>query len=150
MATIGRLGAGLRIAPTGCMLSPRSATVKSPEHDLHPTQPELFEVTLQNHLTAAALAQALGPVQNRIGARAENLRLLFDCRSMTGYDRAARELFVSWHRGCSARSCRIAILVANPLWHLVIAAMALASGKEMKPFSDRPSAIGWLSRLALH
>jgi hypothetical protein len=124
--------------------------VKSPIPEPHPMQPVPFEVILQGHLTAASLAQALGPVQDRIGARTENLRLLFDCRTMTGYDREARELFVNWHRRCSARGCRIAILLENPLWHLVVAAMALASGKQMKSFSDRPSAIGWLSLAPNH
>lgn len=103
-----------------------------------------IEVALDGHLTVAALTAALHPVRDRVSLSPGGVRLLFDCRTMRGYDREARQLFVDWHRECSARVVRIAVVTENPLWPLVVSAMALASHREMKAFSNKEAAMRWL------
>ena len=91
---------------------------------LEPTS--IVVVPLVNHLTAAALRVALSPATQllRAGSR---LLLLVDCVGMTGYDAEARAQFVSWNAAHRHRIDRVAIVTDNALWHMVIAAMSLAS-----------------------
>ena len=65
---------------------------------------------------------------------------------MTGYDREAREEFVAWHRQSASHVVRVAVVTENMLWHLVVSAMALASGKAMKPFDSMAAAQNWLNQ----
>lgn len=74
--------------------------------------------------------------------------LVFDCTAMTGYDREARKAFVDWHRAMAKHISRIAIVTVNPLWDLVIAAMALASATRMQSFRNRSAALNWLGEVS--
>jgi hypothetical protein len=67
---------------------------------------------------------------------------------MTGYDAAARSLFVSWNKLNRERFVGIAILTRNRLWHMVISSMSLASSQRMKAFGSAEEATVWLSQLA--
>jgi hypothetical protein len=105
-------------------------------------------VTLTGHLTVNQLTAALTPVVSRTDQTTE-VPLLFDCLHMTGYDTEARERFVEWHKKQGKQITRVAILTTNPIWSVVIAAMALASGHSMKAFSRRAEAESWLTTQAL-
>lgn len=105
---------------------------------------ELIEVAFVGQLTLQQLSDALASVRAKLSACSGPIHLVFDCSRMTGYDREARQAFVNWHRDSAARIDRIAIVTANPLWHLVVSAMALATGKHMKPFADKHAAKNWL------
>lgn len=105
----------------------------------------LVEVNLSEHLTAAALRDAL----EKSGAqlpRDGQIALLVDCSRMTGYDADARALFVAWNRDHKKRIDRVAIITDNGLWHVVVSAMALASGRKMKAFQSRAEAVSWTNQ----
>jgi hypothetical protein len=103
-------------------------------------------VTLTGHLTREALEQALTAATERLGQDFHRVALIVDCRTMTSYDPDARALFMSWN--ARFRSCidRVAVLTDNILWHMVVGAMAVASGQRMKAFDGLDAAEAWLSR----
>jgi hypothetical protein len=53
-------------------------------------------------------------------------------------------VFVSWNSGYRPRIRRVAVLTEKPLWHMVVAAMAVASGQKMKAFTTLDKANTWL------
>ncbi len=73
-----------------------------------------------------------------------NCGMLVDCTAMTAYDGAARTYFVEWHRAHRERFRGVAIVTTKQLWHLVISAMAVASGQRMRAFHDRATAEAWI------
>lgn len=89
---------------------------------------------LQGHLTVESLRLSLSGLDR---ARP----LLVDATAMTGYDVAARELFVERLRALRPRT---AIVHENPIWQLVIATMSLAVGFPISSFSRRTDAERWL------
>ncbi len=101
-------------------------------------------VVLSGHLTRDQLADALARVSLRAPAR---VGLLVDCRTMTGYDAEARELFVEWNRTNRESVAGIAIVTDNRLWSMVIGAMSLASGQRMRAWSTVEDARAWLDQL---
>jgi hypothetical protein len=103
-------------------------------------------VPLVDHLTEPALRAALSPTVALLGVGGPRLLLLVDCRRMTGYDADARALFVSWNTAHRHRIDRVAIVTDNRLWHMVIAAMSLATRQEMRPFPDPVNARMWLEQ----
>lgn len=76
-------------------------------------------------------------------ASAGQVALLVDCSRMTGYDADARALFVAWNGDHKQHIERVAIITENGLWHVVVSAMSLASGRKMKAFSARDDAVAW-------
>ena len=120
------------------------------ENELQSDHSTPVEVVLRGHLTAATLTEALHPVGEKLRGQPGSACLLFDCRTMTGYDREARQMFVDWHRGSAAHVLRIAIVTDNPLWPLVVSTMALATGKQMKAFSIKQAALNWLLQMPHH
>ncbi|HEX4513268.1 MAG TPA: STAS/SEC14 domain-containing protein [Polyangiaceae bacterium] len=88
-------------------------------------------------LTAAELRAALTRVERDATA------LLIDATEMTDYERDAREAFVEWSRSRPSIK-RIAIVVNNPLWRMVISAMGIASRRDMRAFDNAESAMKWL------
>jgi SpoIIAA-like len=106
----------------------------------------LFEsVVLVGQLDRLQLERALTPVSDAL--RSGRCGLLVDCREMTGYTSEARSFFVDWNSAHRARVTRVAILTDNMLWHMIIAAMSLASGQSMKAFADAYAARAWLAAL---
>lgn len=102
----------------------------------------LIEIKLDGHLTEPALYRTLAdalPVDLSGGAG-----LLFDCTAMTGYDLDARHAFVDWHVRERKRVVGVAIVTDKLLWHMVVSAMAFASGQNMKAFSSVSEAERWL------
>ena len=106
--------------------------------------PPPIRVDLVGHLTRHSLAVALDRATSSIAGESQPVALLVDCRQMSGYDADARALFVSWNSSHRSRVRRVAILTSNPVWHMVIAAMAVASGQKMKAFTHPDAAGAWL------
>lgn len=112
----------------------------NPASRLEPTRvPETL--LLQGHLDVANLDRALAELEGRI---TPGTRLIVDCTEMTDYDGDARAHFVTWHREHREHIAAVAILTHKPLWHMIVSAMALASGQRMKAFDDRGAAHAWL------
>jgi hypothetical protein len=123
-------------------VSPFIVTVHPTSHTVAPLGHLL--VTLTGHLTFGNLTEALREASAVLGRPGPRVSVLFDCLTMTGYDRVSREAFVDWHRAHKARIDRVAILTSNPLWHLVISAMSLAAKTPMGAFSTRKASEEWL------
>lgn len=104
---------------------------------------EILRIELEGHLTRASLAAALAPVSVRLEASSEKKALIVDARRMTGYDMAARALFVEWNSQHRKRFRKVAILTDKIAWKMVVSTMALASGQRMKTFLSNPEAEAW-------
>jgi hypothetical protein len=102
--------------------------------------------TLTGHLTRDALEQALDGATQRLGQDFHQVALIVDCRTMTGYDGDARALFVDWNARSRSRTARLAVLTEKVLWHMVVGAMAVASGQRMKAFDSLEAADEWLNK----
>ncbi len=105
-----------------------------------------LRVTLTGHLTRRALEQALQGATERLGEGSHPVALIVDCRTMTDYDADARALFVSWNARFRPRINRVAVITEKILWHMVVAAMAVASGQTMKAFDSVDAAETWLNK----
>ncbi len=112
-----------------------------------PAALRVLGIRLNGHLTEDGLTSALEPVIAELQRVNTRCGLTVDCLAMTGYDAAARSLFVSWNKLNRSRFCGIAILTKNILWHMVIGSMSLASGQKMKGFASKEEATAWLSLL---
>lgn len=104
--------------------------------------PPIVVVVLSGHLTETQLTQALDGAAATL--RRGKAALLVDCRTMEGYDAAARELFVAWNRKWRFQITSVAIVTEKILWHVVVSAMALASGQRMKAFVQVSDAEKWV------
>lgn len=100
-------------------------------------------VSLQGHLTEDALRSLLARIEPAL--LAEPCGLVIDSTQMTGYDDAARSLFVKWNAHNRSRIARVAIVTDKVLWRVVISAMGLASRQEMRPFTSLVEAQRWAS-----
>jgi hypothetical protein len=98
-------------------------------------------ITLTGHLNEDALRHELSSVQSLLGVARRVL--IVDARQMTGYDAAARSLFVDWNARFRDRILGVAIVTTKPLWRMVIRAMSLASKQIMIPFSSLQEAQSW-------
>ena len=94
-------------------------------------------VVLEDHLTLDTLESALSVVPRSCSA------LVVDCRAMSGYDSDARARFVEWNAERRDIIRRVAVVTENMLWHMIIAAMALASRQDMKAFNTVDDARAW-------
>jgi hypothetical protein len=112
------------------------------QHDS--TAPGILRVTLVGHLTLQGFARAVEHASYILGHPGPPTAVIFDCLTMTGYDRATREAFVSWHREHRKRIERAAVVTTNKLWYLVISAMSLAARMPIRPFSTVMEADVWL------
>ena len=63
---------------------------------------------------------------------------------MDDYSPGARQLFIDWNRAHRRDIDAVAIVTDRPLWHVVVAAMALASTQHMKAFYNPADALSWL------
>jgi SpoIIAA-like len=103
-----------------------------------------LDVSLRGHLTQERLQGALLEADRALDASSSSVRLIVDCREMSGYDTEARDFFVAWNTRMRARIAKLAVVTERKMWHLVVSGMALASGQRMKAFDDRASALIWL------
>lgn len=100
-----------------------------------------LEVTLRGHLTVGLLERELTPLEPVL--RSERRALIVDALAMTGYDDAARSLFVDWNRRHKDRILRVAIVTDSLMWRMVIGAMSLASQQAMQSFPSLAEARAW-------
>jgi hypothetical protein len=100
-------------------------------------------IVLSEHLTRVDLEASLSVAV--VSLRKGKINLVVDCRRMTRYDADARQYFVDWNRRWATHVNCVAIVLTNPIWHLVVAAMALASGQRMKAFGSISEAAEWIS-----
>ena len=100
-------------------------------------------IQLDGHLSEGVLRSALAGASAAL-VQASSANLLVDCREMTGYDSAARQLFVEWNSRYKSKVKCVAVVTEKKLWHVVVSAMALASGQRMKAFDSRAEAVLWL------
>ena len=111
---------------------------------MEPTPTDAVSVELDGHLTLASLGAALHEAESRL-RRDEPVMLIVDCRTMSGYDGDARTEFVRWNARHRKRIRAVAVITEKTLWHLVVSAMALASGQKMKAFNDLADAKRWIA-----
>jgi hypothetical protein len=103
---------------------------------------------LVGHLTERSLAEALENVTRALHVASRPVPVLLDCTGMEGYELDARHAFVAWNQHERERVSRLAIVTENRLWHVVITAMALASGQRMMGFTTEAQARLWLTGTA--
>ncbi len=101
-------------------------------------------IQLDGHLSEGVLRSALAGASAALVQASSQANLLVDCREMTGYDSAARQLFVEWNSRYKSKVKCVAVVTEKKLWHVVVSAMALASGQRMKAFDSRVEAVLWL------
>lgn len=103
-----------------------------------------FELALVGHLTVASLESAIAEQLAKVPATGFS-ELLVDCSALLDYDVDARARFTKWLGSERHRLTAIAIVTDRQLYHLVIAAMALASRMNIKAFDGRAAAERWLA-----
>lgn len=96
-----------------------------------------WQTAFVGHLSEETLASALGTCPKDVA------QVVFDCTSMTGYDLSSRHAFVKWNKELATLE-RVAIVTENTLWHMVVGAMSLASGKPMRCFGSLDDARAWV------
>ncbi len=101
---------------------------------------DFVAITLTEHLTAAKLKLALATVDEALRTRSDKLWLIVDVLQMAGYDSDARTAFVAWNRANRPRLHGVAIVTHRTLWRVVVAAMSLASGQQMRAFETLAAA----------
>ena len=102
----------------------------------------IIEVRLVAHLRERDLREALDAAMKTADDR--SCGMIFDCLAMTGYDMEARHAFVAWHHAHRGRVRAVAVVTEKMLWHMVVGAMAMASGQTMRAFAKREEAEAWL------
>ncbi len=109
--------------------------------------PKVLVLLLEAHLTRVSLDVALERVDASLAlsVRASTFDLVVDARQMTGYDASARARFVAWNSSNKARLEHVAVLTDNVLWHMVVAAMSIASGQPMRAFAASSQATAWFA-----
>lgn len=76
--------------------------------------------------------------------RVREVAILVNCLNMSNYELAARSSFVTWNARNRAKIDRVAVVTAKTVWHVVVSAMALASGQKMRAFHTLTQAEQWL------
>ena len=110
-----------------------------------PSSHSRVQLVLAGHLTESALGAALNRADLELGAAKSRPALIVNCLTMTGYDSAARSLFVSWNSRHKRKFLCVAVITKNKLWHMVVSSMSLASGQKMRAFNDPADAEPWIS-----
>lgn len=108
-------------------------------------KPLQIHLRLSGHLSEPVLVAELNRADHELlGVRHPPI-LVVNCLTMSGYDSAARGLFISWNSRQKRKFLCVAIITENKLWHMVVSSMALASGQKMKAFSSLSQAEPWMS-----
>jgi len=107
----------------------------------------VLELRLPGHLTLAALDDALKVLDTELARvpAATPVGLLIDAHEMSGYDADARARFVEWNGKVREKVLRVAIITERLLWHMVVAAMSVASRQTMRAFDRSDEGRRWLS-----
>lgn len=108
----------------------------------------IIALHLDAHLSHSFLDTQLREATGSLDEANGPCGLVVDCASMPGYDRDARELFVTWNKTHRDRLIGVAVVTTNPMYRMVIGAMSLASSQQMKAFASEAEAATWLRSLA--
>jgi hypothetical protein len=108
---------------------------------------QVHTVRLSGHLSEDVLGTELAGAATVIetaGANGERVGLLFDCLTMDGYDREARDAFVAWSRDFGDALSGVAVVTGRKTWHMVVATVAAVTGRHMKAFDTIEQGSAWL------
>lgn len=109
---------------------------KSERHELD----SLVRLHLQGRVDAFEMAKQLGGAV-RPGS---GQLLLVDWADLQDLDPEGRQLFIDWNVAHRDDVDAVAVITDNPIWHLVVSTMALASHQKMRAFARRTEALEWL------
>lgn len=126
------------------MLEQRRVMGATASGESRPPRAQVPRVELVGHLTETSLAASLATLTPILSTSVGPV--LIDCRRMTSYDLAARHAFVRWSADTRGHVTRVGIVTENHLWWMVITAMSLASGQDMKGFAEPEQAEAWARR----
>jgi hypothetical protein len=112
--------------------------------------PLQIHLRLAGHLSESALVAELNRADHELLGLQQAPILLVNCLTMTGYDSAARGLFISWNSRQKKKFLCVAIITENKLWHMLVSSMALASGQKMRAFHSLAQAAPWMTEQWLH
>jgi hypothetical protein len=102
-------------------------------------------MNIDGHLDADLLSRRLEPLTTQIKREQEGkFGLIVDILKMTGYDQEARAHYIGWQNTYRYRIKRVAVVTDKALWRMVIAAVGLAAGGEMRSFDSEAKAATWL------
>ena len=107
----------------------------------------IIQAALVGTLDTSQLQDELDRVARALANAADRPGVLLDCTEMTGYDLAARELFVQWNAAHRESIAGLAVVLHRPMWFAVVATMALLARQQMRAFRTSPAANEWLSEL---
>lgn len=107
-------------------------------------KPVQIHLRLDGHLSEAVLLTELNRADHELLNATQQPVLVVECLTMTGYDSAARSLFVEWNSRQKSKFICVVVVTANKLWHMVVSSMALASSQRMKAFSSLAAAETWI------
>lgn len=105
-----------------------------------------MKIELAPHLTCADLELVLLRAASQMTCATRPIDLLVDCRKMEDYESGARRLFIEWNATHRRRVRGVAVVSAKESLRVVVGAMALSSGQEMRVFNDLQSAEAWIAQ----
>lgn len=108
---------------------------------------DVVTVAFGQRLTVASLDAALAGLAPRIAAQ-QSFSLLVDATVLTGYDADARDSFSKWTRTHRQLVAAVAVVTRNPMYRMVVSAMAVATDQRMAAFAELNEAHAWLSTRA--
>jgi hypothetical protein len=114
------------------------------------SKPSQIQLLLRGHLSESALVAELDRADHELLGVTNRPVLVVNCLTMTGYDSAARSMFVSWNSRQKRKFLCVVVITENKLWHMVVSSMALASGQKMKAFNTLALAAPWISEQWAH
>lgn len=103
-----------------------------------------FVLLLDGTLTNSTLQRVFAEIQPALDASVDKVAILVNCLNMSNYELAARSSFVTWNARNRAKIDRVAVVTTKTVWHVVVSAMALASGQKMRAFHTLTQAEQWL------
>ena len=102
-------------------------------------------MNIDGHLSADLLSRLLAPLTSQLKRDQDgSFGLIVDILAMTGYDQEARAHYIGWQNTYRYRVKRVAVVTDKALWRMVIAAVGLAAGGEMRSFDTETKAMKWV------
>ena len=98
---------------------------------------KIVTIMCRGRLTHRQLEAELFVAESAFVNAESTMTLVVDCLEMTGYDKAARTLFVEWNAAHRDVISQVVVLTDKQLHKMVITAMALASSQNMRVLNSR-------------
>jgi hypothetical protein len=104
----------------------------------------MLRIKMEGHLTLAKMEAYFAPVSRALDAKSPQ-SLIINVLEMTTYEVAARDWFVkSWSPKYRPLVNRLALVTNKTTWRMLAAAVALATGQNMKAFASLADAESWV------